>query len=463
MKKIVPGISGILLGLICAISPIPGLTLQARFALAILSWAIVWWVGKVVPDFVTAMLMGVLFCLVSKVPMSTVCSAFSGSTWWLLFSAFGLSLGVERCGVLRRLSARIIKLFPQNFIGQCIGLTVIGFFSAPFIPSLSAKSSMLAPLAFRISNAMGYPCRSKQAAGLFLAMLTGIRTPALLFISASPIGYALLAQYSPALQEQFTMGRWFLSALPWFLFVTSATLFVIYFRYRPHRSPNTTFVESSAGDSLPPMTQREKTMTVIISAALFLWVTESLHGLPAHLVAMAALCVTIGTGVLPAEDFFRNMNWGSVLFIGFALGIAPVFNALEIDQWIIQAFVPLLSSNLTADPIVFLLLTAALTILLRFIIVSEMAFINIILVVLLPLSLELGINPWVVGFTVYAVISPFFFIYQNPVYMAAFHSVRGEMATHRQISAFCPVYLLICTLGILFSIPFWMLAGIFLI
>ena len=134
MKKTVPGISGILLGLICAISPIPGLTLQARFALAILSWAIVWWVGKVVPDFVTAMLMGVLFCLVSKVPMSTVCSAFSGSTWWLLFSAFGLSLGVERCGVLRRLSARIIKLFPQNFIGQCIGLTVIGFFSAPFIP-----------------------------------------------------------------------------------------------------------------------------------------------------------------------------------------------------------------------------------------------------------------------------------------------------------------------------------------
>lgn len=462
MRKLIPAISGILLGLLCAIAPIPGLTLQARSALAILAWAIVWWVGKVAPDFVTAMLMGVLFCLVSKVPMHTVCSAFSGSTWWLLFAAFGLSLGVERCGVLQRLCGGMIKLFPQTFTGQCVGLTAVGFFSAPFIPSLSAKSSMLAPLAFRISNALEFPRRGKQATGLFLAMLTGIRTPALLFISASPIGYALLAQYSPALREQYTMGKWFLAALPWFLFVTCVTLLAIHLLYRP---PHDFCAAGETGSHapLPPMTRQEKTMTAIICAALFLWVTESLHGLPAHLVAMAALCVTIGTGALPAEDFFRNMNWGAVLFIGFALGIAPVFHDLEIDRWIVRFFLPLFSSEWTASPVFFLLFTAVLTILLRFVIVSEMAFINILLVVLLPLSTELGLNPWVVGFTVYAVISPWFFLYQNPVYMAAFHAVGGKMAGHGQISAFCPIYLLICTAGILFSIPFWMLAGIFLI
>ena len=461
MKKSLPLIGGIALGLVVMFLPMNGLTHQAQAALAILTWAIVWWIFKVLPDFVTAMLMGVLFVSLSDAPMATVCSAFSGSTWWLLMTAFGLSLGISKCGVLKRMSLHLLQLFPKSFFGQITGLTAVGFVSAPFIPSLSAKSAMLAPLSLGISDSIGYERKGKQATGLFIAMLTGLRTPALLFISASPIGYALISHYPDQISQQFTMGKWFLSALPWFIISTAATLSVIYLLYKPSNGTQSQSGNSAdAMASLPLMSKNEKFMTMIICSALFLWVTESIHGISAHLVAISALCLTIATGTLSVKEFCSEMNWDSIIFIGFALGIASVFSELQINTWIVKIFLPVFSF-FSANPVVFLICIAVLTVLLRFVIVSEMAFINIIMAFLIPLAETMGINPWVVGLTVYSVISPWFFLYQNPVYMAAYHSVKGEMINHGDIVPFCLIYLIICIAAIVISVPYWIYTGVF--
>ena len=463
MRKILPLIGGILLAVVVMLIPIDGLSFRARAALAILTLAIVWWIFKVLPDFVTAMLMGVLFVFVADVPMTTVFSAFSGSTWWLLLTAFGLSLGISKCGVLKRISLYLLNLFPKSFFGQLAGLTAVGFVSAPFIPSMSAKAAVLAPLSFGISDSIGYERQGKQAAGLFVAMLTGLRTPGPLFVSASVIGYALKGQYPAEINQQFTMGKWFMSALPWFIMVTIVNLIVIYLLYKPaHDAPKPKDVFVSDTNTLLPMSRNEKIMTVIIVVTLVLWITENLHGIPAPLVAMVALCLTIATGILNAKEFCAEMNWDSLIFIGFALGIASVFNELDINSWIVELFMPVFSF-FSSNPIIFLVCIAFVTILLRFVIVSEMAYINIILVFLIPMAESMGINPWVVGLTVYAVISPWFFLYQNPVYMAAYHATKGEMIKHRDIVWVCLFYLIICTVAIIASVPYWINIGIFYI
>lgn len=100
-------------------------------------------------------------------------------------------------------------------------------------------------------------------------------------------------------------------------------------------------------------------------------------------------------------------------------------------------------------------------VLLRFVIVSELALVNIIMVFLVPLAMEHGINPWIIGFAVYALVNPWFFLYQNPVYMAAYYSVDGKMAEPIKVSLYCLVYLVICLAGLMVSLPWWRILGIY--
>lgn len=101
------------------------------------------------PDYVTALLMCVLYMLICSVPIETVFSAFSQSTFWLLLSSFALSLGLSRCGLMDRMAVYILRLFPNSFAWQALGLLTAGAVIGPFIPNLSAKAAILAPVGDR--------------------------------------------------------------------------------------------------------------------------------------------------------------------------------------------------------------------------------------------------------------------------------------------------------------------------
>lgn len=463
MRKMIFAVSGVVVGAIVTLLLPDTLCLDARAVLGILAWAIVWWIAGVLPDFVTAIGMGALFVAACHVPTQTAFSAFSGSSWWLLMTAFGLSLGVTKSGLMHRISLYVLKLFPSTFAGQVLGLMSVGAVTAPFIPSMSAKTAMMVPLAMEISDSIGYERKSSAANGLFLAMLVGVRNPGPLFISSSVLGYAFLGQYPAEFAETYTMGYWFVGALPWFVCVSGLSFLTIYllFRSKTDTAQNFDFdIVKQELEALGKMSGKEKKMLFIILGTMLLWATESLHGIPSHIVAMAALCMTIAGGVLTAKQFSAEMNWGSILYIGVVLGLSSVFAELGINDWLVNISTPvfyLFSEN----PYLLLLCVGGMTVLLRFVIVSEVALVGIIMTFLVPLSMSLDIQPWVIGFAVYALISPWFFAYQNPVYMAAFYAVDGQMIRHRPVALYCIVYTLICLIGLALSIPYWQMIGIY--
>lgn len=85
------------------------------------------------------------------------------------------------------------------------------------------------------------------------------------------------------------------------------------------------------------MTAAEKKMLGVMLGVMLLWVSEPLHGVPPFVCAIAALCAAIALGVVKQENFSAGMNWGSIIFIGLVLGLAPVFEQLGINRWIVEA------------------------------------------------------------------------------------------------------------------------------
>lgn len=503
MKKALTAGLGIAVGALvlvcgCALGWTGDLSLQAVGALGILSCCIVWWVAGILPEFVTALIMAAAFVVACQVPTETVFSAFASSTWWLLVAAFALGFGMQRSGLMARMASAVLRVFPRTFHMQAAGLIATGTLVGPFIPSLSAKATMLAPLSLGISDSLGYERKGRQATGLFLAMFTGIRTVGPAVISSSIIGYGLLATLPADVAAQFTMVNWFLAMLPWFVFVMVANYVAIVTLYGPrkkkaaaaggdHRPDSAGAIEADGANSADatqadtdtnasaatgtsaapspesaprtPMTSTEKRMAVIMAACVLLWVTEPLHAVPSHIVAIGAMAAMLAFGVVGAKELCRGLAWDSLVFIGCVLGLAEVFASLGIDSWIVGSCAPAFTT-LAANPYVFVIGLCAITIALRFVIVSEMAYINIFMAFMVPLVLTLGISPWVVGVCVYAVVNPWFVLYQNPIYLSAYYATEGKMASQASSAAYCALYLAICVAGLLISVPLWQSMGL---
>ena len=465
-----------------ATCPIPGLSYQATAVLGILIMAIVWWITGVLPEFVTAVVMAVLFVVVAGISVGATFSTFASSTWWLLLSAFTLGVGMKTSGLMKRIALAIVRKFPRTFRCQVIAQLVTGTVLGPLIPSLAVKGAMLAPLAMNIGDELGYERQGKRATGLFAAMLVGIRTVAPTIVSASITGYALMATLPADVQEQFNMASWFVAALPWLVVVLVLNYFLImgiYGRGEKAASGSETvgapgnaqsLKQSSRGgtnedskqpipDGLGPLSAVEKRMLGIILVTVALWATEPFHHVSAMAVGLAALVAMFVLKVIDVPAFKSGVNWTSLLFIGIALGLGSVFAEAGLNDWVMQTCGPAFQA-LAGNPYLLVLGIGVITVVLRFLIVSEVAYLNLLMAFLVPMAASVGVNPWVLGFSAYALVIAWFAKYQSPIYLAAFYAVDGKMAKHSELAKYCGVYLATCLVGLAVSVPYWQWMGL---
>ena len=497
--------------------PIPGLSYQATAVLGILIMAIVWWITGVLPEFVTAVIMAVLFVVVAGISVSATFSTFASSTWWLLLSAFTLGVGMKTSGLMRRIALAIVRKFPRTFRCQVIAQLVTGTVLGPLIPSLAVKGAMLAPLAMSIGDELGYERQGKRATGLFAAMLVGIRTVAPTIVSASVTGYALMATLPADVQEQFNMASWFVAALPWLVVVLALNYFLIMGMYgrgeasacdavedspsdtvgapgnaqsleqsslrcgtrfvgaaecadskqdeaessvaEPSRGGTDLNDNQSIPDGLGPLSVVEKRMLAIILMTVVLWATEPFHHISAMAVGLAALVFMFVLKVIDVPAFKSGVNWTSLLFIGIALGLGSVFAEAGLNDWVMQTCGPAFQA-LAGNPYLLVLGIGVITVVLRFLIVSEVAYLNLLMAFLVPMAASVGVNPWVLGFSAYALVIAWFAKYQSPIYLAAFYAVDGKMAKHSELAKYCGVYLATCLAGLVVCVPYWQWMGL---
>ena len=491
--------------------PIPGLSYQATAVLGILIMAIVWWITGVLPEFVTAVVMAVLFVVVAGISVGATFSTFASSTWWLLLSAFTLGVGMKTSGLMRRIALAIVRKFPRTFRCQVIAQLVTGTVLGPLIPSLAVKGAMLAPLAMSIGDELGYERQGKRATGLFVAMLVGIRTVAPTIVSASVTGYALMATLPADVQEQFNMASWFVAALPWLVVVLALNYFLIMGMYgrgekagsssetvgapgnaqsfkqsslrcgtrfvgaaecadskqdeagnsagEPSRGGTDLNDNQSIPDGLGPLSVVEKRMLAIILMTVVLWATEPFHHISAMAVGLAALVFMFVLKVIDVLAFKSGVNWTSLLFIGIALGLGSVFAEAGLNDWVMQTCGPAFQA-LAGNPYLLVLGIGVITVVLRFLIVSEVAYLNLLMAFLMPMAASVGVNPWVLGFSAYALVIAWFAKYQSPIYLAAFYAVDGKMAKHSELAKYCGVYLATCLAGLVVCVPYWQWMGL---
>jgi divalent anion:Na+ symporter, DASS family len=459
--KMVGMVLGIVLGIVVALIPPPAaLTVKAMWGLGIFTWAIIFLIFDVLPDFIVTTTMLCLWVLFGTVPFKTAFAFFSDPNWWIVVGAFGMGFAASKSGLLRRISLLIMKALPATFKGQAAALMGAGFVIAPLIPSFTAKAAVCAPLSLGISDAMGYKHKSRGAAGLFGANVLGFIASAPSFLSASYLSFMIVSLMPKDIQGQFHWMQWFMLMLPWTILVIIAGYLAVIFLYRPEEKD--TLPAGYAVEQLKkmgPISRNEKVTLIILVLTLLFWMTEKLHGIPAAVVAVLAVVALLILKVYDRVEFRSGITWDALVFLGGVVGIGSVFPALKLDKWMGDMVAPYVMS-LVSNPYIFVLGFAIVIMLLRLVILSQTATIAIFILMLTPLALQAGMSPWIIGIIVYAAGNTWTVFFQNTPYVAAFYATGGDFVNHSQMVKLSVAYMVICIVGLLICVPLWQMMGL---
>lgn len=459
--KIIGAVLGLVIGVVVATLAPPGeLTKASMQGLGILICAILFLIFKVLPDYLTVLMMCCAWAISKIVPANVAFSAFSGTTWWLLISAFGIGYSIQKTGLIYRIVYGVLNLFPKSFRGQVAGLLGSGVIIGPMLPSIVVKAAIFSPLTRGFSDAMGNKPKSKGAAAIFAVTWLGFCVLAPAIMSSNSQNFMAYAFLPDDLKAKFTFGYWMLAMLPWLVTMCVCTYIYAITVFKPEEEvvlPEGYCREQL--DKLGPMNRGEKVCIAVLLVAFILWVTERAHGINSGMVAFASLLALILFNVLDANDFKTKIPWDTLFFMGGVISIGSVISNLGINNYVAELITPVLS-GFTSNVYMFYLALFLIACAIRFVVVSAAAFITVFSALLVPFSVSVGLNPWPVLIVLLSANSISILSYQNAMWLTALTGFREDGLQPKHTLNIAIAYLIIVLIAIFASVPFWKFLGI---
>jgi DASS family divalent anion:Na+ symporter len=397
--------------------------------------------------------------------VSSFAHAFSGytaSTWWFMLGAMGISAALGKTGLMKRFTYNIMRFFAPTFKGQLFGLTFSSLVITPFIPSVTAKTAMVMPIAKGISDSMGYKAKTRELHGIYLAAFSSITLISYSFVSSNFFCYFAVGLLPEADQAKFGWLQWLISSLPWLIIVVVCMLIFNFLLYRPKTETSVMTKEyvQKELDAMGKMTGKEIFTIVILLVAVAFWATENLHHISGNIIALCALVILLIADVITISDFKAGVPWDMLLMIGALMGLGAVFNSVGINQYITTLVTPVVNS-ISGNPYLFIGLIAIVLYVLRLVYTDTMTILVIMIPLLTPLANVAGISPWIGAFTVLTTCSTWNVIFQNNFMMQWYDSyVWDETVSFGALSKLSYIYMVVNLLALWISIPLWQIMGL---
>jgi anion transporter len=454
---------GVTLAVLCLIffavaSPPAGLARPAFLALGILVAALPLLIFSVLADHLVTLLMVVAWATLGLVPTGVALSGFANSGWFLVLGVLGVGVALARTGLLYRLVLAVLVRVPARHGPLMLALAVAGIAFSPVTPNATARTALGAPLVPELASALGYAPRSQGSAALAMAALLGFGQMCSLFLTGSSSGLLVHSLLPPASRARFGFIQWFLAGLWLHVVIFVITWLAIVAWLRPERavvrSRDTVRAQLRI---LGPMTRGERVAIAVLVALVLAFVAGPAVGLDPAWAALVAMVALGAANVLDAQAF-RGINWQFMVFFGVMLSLGEVFHALGVDAWLAaRVAVPL--TPLGHNPTLFILAVALAGYAVNFF-VRWQAACGLMTLVLVPVALPLGIEPWIVGMTALVTTNMWFLPYQSTIYQALYYGTDEKAFAHGQVRKVALAYGVACLAGLAASVPLWRAMGL---
>ncbi|MDE6654219.1 MAG: SLC13 family permease [Muribaculaceae bacterium] len=315
---------------------LPGLSPVEPRVLAIFVFAALMWLFDAVPAWTTSLAVVVLllFCTSdsalwffqtgadgAKIPNlvsnTAILHCFADPTIMLFIGGFIIAIAATKSGLDIKLAKVMLLPFGTKSDNVLLGFILVTAIFSMFISNTATAAMMLTFLAPVLS---ALPADGKGKIGLALAIpvganIGGMGTP----IGTPPNAIALKFLNDPnGMDMGIGFGQWMMVMVP----LTLVLLFIAWFvlkRMFPFKQKEIHLQIES--DHTPHW--KDKVVYVTFAVTILLWLTDSVTGVNANVVAMLPVGVLCMAGIITKRDL-EQLSWSILWMIAgaFALGVA---------------------------------------------------------------------------------------------------------------------------------------------
>jgi anion transporter len=439
--------------------PSIGLDPQATKLLGLIAATLIFWVFRVLPDYGVALVFGMVIILTKLESAETVMGGFASTTWFMTLGVLGLGAAITGSGLFYRFSLHLVRLFPLSYYWQIIATGIMGVVVMALIPQQTARTVITSQMLVNLSESLGYKTPSKASTGLFVASFLGLGQLGFLFLTGSTTSLIAWGLLPNDVRAQFTWGYWFIAALPPTLVVIVIMLLCSILLYRPESQPKISYTMVQTQLSiLGPLSHKEWISQAVLLFTLGGWLTAPYHGIDGAWISIIAFAVLVNTGIIDWNMLRKGIDWELLIYMGVTLSIPTLLKQSRIDQWLVDVMSPLILPFMNS-PVWFFLVIALLTYVLKLIFTSFLAVVTLC-VALLPLSIDVGMSPWIIAMVVLIASEVWFFPFQVDWHMLAYSTTEGKGFSYPLMCRINIFYAIAYLIALVVAIPYWRYLGL---
>jgi sodium-dependent dicarboxylate transporter 2/3/5 len=251
---------------------------------------------------------------------------FFSSVVVLLLGGFVMAQAVKRYGIDTWLSGKLLHRVGNKPAAVLLGMMVMSAFLSMWISNTATTALMIA-VALPVVNTFpgNEPFRKAMILGIpFASNIGGIGTPIGSPPNAIAIGFLEQSGYEMSFLGWMTIG------VPVVIVLLLACWLILYTLFKPKIE----HVDLEVQEEAESLDRRSKFIIIVFMLVVILWLTSSLHGIPASIVALIPFVIFFGLRLLDDDDI-KELGWGILFIVGGGMSLGVAMRESGLSAWMV--------------------------------------------------------------------------------------------------------------------------------
>lgn len=377
----------------------------------ILFSAMVFTVGLWATNAVHKSIACIFFLLISIVFGRTPALDIVGFIWsdtsLLIITTTLLSVGIMKTGLVHKYVEKLLKKNDSNIFMLLLLPYIFGIVLVFIIPQAFARVIIIGAIFNSLLVAKTDSEKRAKEALIFNAFVAVTMTYMFFNNGDIVLNQAAINFAGQEVKEVLSFATWFkLMSLPTFI-TCCLSLLLTYFIFKEDLKGFAPTMISKEHRKLEGVSRpKQKTASLAMLIIILFWTTQSIHTVPAWVVAFLGVVLMFALSILRKEDL-KSINPHFLLFLMTVFSIGKILGQSGITALIfenLQRIIPTSNSSL------YLLIIGLVAMVLHICIGSSVATMSVIMPILLPLTGSLGYRPEIVTLMIYVVVNIHFLL-----------------------------------------------------
>lgn len=456
-KGIIGLFSGVIVALILAWVPLPGLAGAGQICLALSLMTVIFWAFGVTQPGYTSGLYLLLLAVFKVAPTTLIFSTWTTSMMYLIIGAYLIATAVKESGLGERIAYWYIAHYVKNYNSIIISIFVLTFILSLLIPHPW-------PRAFLIMSVMAVVIKSahiphEDAVKIGFTVFTASIPVSMIFLTGDASINPLAAQYCAPVHVGWM--EWFkIMGIP--MIITSfITMGMIMVMMKPSQEVTINHQEiQKKQDSLGPITGKEKRTAFWVVVAIILWMTDSVHGVD---IGWVTLFIAVMMAMPKIGGVLTPSSWSGVpvqtlLFLTAAVAIGRVGGATGMNAWLAQTLLP---STVPENMFILGAFITLVALVIHMCFGSVIAVMGIVIPAMLAFTQTMGISPVIPTMIAYSAVNTHFILpFHNLAILVGTGPENGLYSEKETVRFGVPFTVVLFIISCVIELPWWKVIGL---